>query len=324
MRENDLRKLLARVERGSPLIYPYARDDYALTLLRWAVGAGTTVSALKRSPHAGLLDKPRVKSRLAAIGHGWITPDDLSTPNTADSHPFRVTFGRWIGDAGWKQTSRQGSQLVLQLNFPAAHDRAFRRKVRPKGDHPFRWGCHPVNRSGQETLAWARIDYDPFLAEGLVEEVQSDWVRQAREIATEARTYKGRRQLRRDLALDGVRGSLESVLDYLRHDLAPYAQLWQEATLACALHLLIERFGARRVYYHSWEGGLALKQMGDWAPPRSLYQRLPRRFCLTSSSRGPAFVEGNPDCRRRMRTRDAVGWYRLDASHQEVRREHAA
>ena len=51
--------------------------------------------------------------------------------------------------------------------------------VADDGPGPFEWWSHPVRQDGRHTLAWARMDVDLDAGEALIEEIQSDWIREA-------------------------------------------------------------------------------------------------------------------------------------------------
>jgi hypothetical protein len=76
-------------------------------------------------------------------------------------------------------TSRRGFNLVLQLNFSSRHDEPYRKLVDPDDYRPFELGGHPVAKGALHTLAWSRLDIDLNTGEALIEEIQTDWIREA-------------------------------------------------------------------------------------------------------------------------------------------------
>ncbi|MEM6335100.1 MAG: hypothetical protein AAF752_00940, partial [Bacteroidota bacterium] len=58
-----------------------------------------------------------------------------------------------------------------------------------------------------------------------------------------------------------------------------------------------------RIYFHTDAGGRQLKPMAN--PPRSLYSRLPRRFCFTETETAPTFLRSTRHRRLRQRLRGA-------------------
>jgi hypothetical protein len=92
----------------------------------------------------------------------------------------------------------------------------------------------------------------------------------------------------------------DRALRYLDEVLAPYAQVWDQAMLSATLRFLREELGIRRIWYHGWESGNALKGIEpDSAPPRSLYTRLPRQFCFSETSTFPRMLQRR-QCKRRL------------------------
>ena len=88
----------------------------------------------------------------------------------------RLTLARAI--AGKKLSSRQVGELYVAWKVADAPERkriVENPDVLEAFDDPF----HPVASGGELTLAWSRIDLDLDRGEALVEEIQSDWVRDA-------------------------------------------------------------------------------------------------------------------------------------------------
>ena len=90
----------------------------------------------------------------------------------AGTEDYALTLGLWgeeRASTSWTQTTRAGLNVVVQLNFPAAHDRAYQRYVEPLKD-PFELSFHPIRQNGRHTLAWSRVDIDPERGEALIED----------------------------------------------------------------------------------------------------------------------------------------------------------
>ena len=82
--------------------------------------------------------------------------------------------------------------------------------------------------------------------------------------------------------------------------------------LSAALSLVRNELGVRRVFFHTFETGSRLKRMGACAPPRSLYTKLPRRFCFRPTHSGPLFLHEERDRRlRRQLTDPTTRWFVL-------------
>jgi hypothetical protein len=301
---NDVRAILAHRGFGGPTAFDYYRDRYAICLLEWALRMKShqpmNVRRLKQSPFASLVEKPSLAKALARCGTRAIEADWLRTFDHADGmRRYTLTLGTWgTGNDREMQTSRRGLNMVVQLNFDEAHDRAYQRKVKPqRGAHPIADDWHPIAKN-RNTLAWARIDLDLRTGEALIEEVQSDWVREAARLrddaadALHAAKSGARQQLFSPWAMRGNAKQFES---YDRNYVEPHRKDWHEATLLATIWVIRELLGIRHIYFHTPESGSALKSISSWnAPPRSLYTDLPRRFCFRPFAGLPQFLRGRP------------------------------
>jgi len=312
MESKDVEEIIACLPQGRSLFH-YFKDYYALQLLGWAVGDGTTLERLRRGRFGPLLNKPLVRPLLARCGDGRLTTERVAGQWCEPSLPFLMTLGRWRG-GGWNQTSRPGWNLVLRLNFPLSHDRCFRKSLaKHYGCDDLNFGGHPVLRQGERsyyrhTLAWARLDLDLERGEALIEEIQNDWVREARD---ESRALDRCRRCTNPGRYPGCRARLASI-DYLDRVLAPYAALWDQAMLSATLFFLVEELGIRDIWYHHWETGNALKGLsGRWLPPRSLYTKLPRRFCFNLTDGIPQLLKTRSTRRRLHKARIEPRFHRL-------------
>jgi len=294
-------------------LFHYHKDRYALMLLAWAAGEGCRVDKLRRGSFAPLLDKPLVKQVLSRLGKGEVDGNTLASAWADHCDTFLLTVGRWGGDRHWDQTSRGRYNLVLRVNFNLAHDRAYRKLIKPGMRHPFSYCGHPVLRPGQrdymrETLAWARMDVELDRGEALIEEIQSDWVRRVASLSASSQ----RADVKLLQARWGFGASAEDIRDYAEQVFAPYRPIWDEAMLSAAIGFIRDELGLKRIWYHSWEGGNRMKRIDYAQPPRSLYTRLPRRFCFRPGEEAPGFLAERRDYRRLVRKGGPVSWYRLD------------
>lgn len=296
MDEVTLREILARLPDRQ--VFRYFKDRYALMLLSYACRDGRNLRDMKASKFRGLFDKPLVRSMASRGGAGWQHRAYLAEPQHARSYDFVVTFGAW-GDPDldeseapdWRQVSRPGMNLVLHLNFPLEHDARYSRLIRPGLDDPFVNSDHPHAESPLNTLAWARVDLDFEAGEALIEEVQSDWVRRARD------TYAAAIDVLASGDIDSWYGDAytdaaatpKGAIRYYRDVLLPYVGIWHEAVLAATLRTLVDELGITRIFYHTVEGGEVMKSIPG-EPPRSLYSKLPRRFCFTEQEAVPSFL----------------------------------
>jgi hypothetical protein len=302
---------LLRAEGSAPFFFPYRKDDYALHLLLLGIGGGQSISMLRQGPFRRLLEKPPVRRALAHAANGVLKPRDLESSGE-EREVFLVTLARWGGkrprdwSSSYYQTSRPGQNLVVQLNFPESHDRAYRRLVEPGANHPFASSAHPVRQTEPFTLAWARLDVDLDAGEVLVEEVQCDWVREARSFRTYAEEWLAEGKPAHLPFAWWHTGTAPKILAYLDRILSRYADSWAECMLSAAIAFAYERLGLRRVYFHTFEGGNLMKRMRS-EPPRSLYTELPERFCFRKTTAAPRAFRKDPRVRK-----CAPFWYALD------------
>ena len=87
-----------------------------------------------------------------------------------------------------------------------------------------------------------------------------------------------------------------------------------EAMLAAAIWFLRAGLGIHRVYMHTYEMGWRMKDMW-WGGkgPRSIYSRLPRRFCFRETRHAPWFLRCDKSRRiRRLLARPDACWHMLD------------
>lgn len=310
MRPDDLAELVELLPDEDPFLY--FRDREAPWLLAQRMAGPERVSALRSGPHAALMERPLVKALAARCGDGWLHPGDVATlaePEAAlgartampkhapEPGPraeealtiaagelwryYSVSFTSWgVGeDPAWTQMSRPGGNLVLQLNFPAEHHAVFHRHFGRANRKVFECPHHPIRRDGPITMAWARLDLDPWGAELLIEEVQADWFRLV--------DYSIARLSRR-----GEESRMGAMLQlYRERVLKPLQADWARALMLAVLAFARRDLGVSQVYMHAPETGARLKRIDDTLPPVSLYTRLPKRFGFEPVSAAPGFIE---------------------------------
>ena len=282
---------------GERTLFHYYRDRYSIGLLRHlSRRQPLSVAALKQSPYAPLLQKPRVKNILAATGSKHLDEFQLNRHDfDADQNAFVLTLDTWGSERHsewrWNQTSRPGYNLVLQLNFCRRHDQAYQRLGTL--DCRFNTYGHPVS-SRRNTLAWARIDLDWHSGSALIEEIQSDWIRKVAWLGERVacRLRSGKR-LADETQIYGLNCSLQTTQEYCNFVRQRYSATWAEAMLWAAIAFLREELGLHRIYYHSAESGQLLKNIKDSLPPQSLYTDLPRKFCFRQILEVPEFLLRN-------------------------------
>jgi len=305
--------------------YHYYKDRYALMLLSYQIGQGMKVADIKKSNLNKLLQRPQVKKLLANISNDFVNADALDgywpSDVNDDLQNFVLTLSHWGGEVPrWQQTSRHGYNLVVQLNFSNAHNSLYRDMVKPCNSAALNYYGHPVLRTDgikdmRETLAWARLDIDFDTNEVLIEEIQSDWVREARDMLRDAEEAISCDD--NSIPWWGIEGKTENVIKYVNEVLMPYTKTWDEAMLAATLEFVKNELGIRRVYYHSYESGSILKTI-EGNSPRNLYTRLPKRFCFEETDESPVFLQHDRHFRKAMKKMVKPVWYRLDL--EEVNR----
>ncbi|HEX4826190.1 MAG TPA: hypothetical protein VFV19_17960 [Candidatus Polarisedimenticolaceae bacterium] len=280
----------ASLPRGGTL-FRYFRDRYALQLLAYAAAEGRSLPEMRRGRFGALFQKPSVR-RLFATRERCVDWDLLDSYFPAPTQDYEITLGLWGSDRDWhwNQTSRPGFNVVLQLNFPRAHDRAYRRYIRPGNETPFARGGHPVNEDGLHTMAWARLDIDGKHGEALIEEIQTDWIRDAEEASEAALLFLAEGTFELPWWMDEVGCDSLDLFRYVEHVLGFHRRLWSEATLAASLWFLREHLGIRRIAMHTHASGCKLKRIDRRPPPRSLYENVPRAFCFERVVGAPRFL----------------------------------
>ncbi|MDH5178322.1 MAG: hypothetical protein OEZ39_08965 [Gammaproteobacteria bacterium] len=315
MNKHELDEIIACLPDERTL-FRYFKDRYALMLLDHFVGDGKTIADIRKSGFSVLLDKPVVKSVLAWAGNGCLTHNLIADYWKEEMHHFVLTVDRWgCSRHDYDQTSRDGYNLVLQLNFSNEHDGVYKKLVKPEYEqllnsysHPILdWSVRPFKR---ETLAWARIDLDFSMNEALIEEVQSDWVRQAKELEQDVIRYKAATGKMPEWY--GANGSIDNIMHYCRHVIQPYQKIWDEAVLSAAIDFIRNELGVGAIYFHSADTGSQVKHIRYAKPPRSLYSHLPKRFCFKQTDTAPGFLLKDKKFNRRYRKVKNPEWFVLE------------
>lgn len=311
MDKETVNEIIACLPKGRTFFY-YFKDRYALLLLSHLVGNGKKIAEIRQTPYARLLDKPVIKKVLALAGDGKLSRDLLNLVWDDVAYPFLLTLSTWGHEKGAWQRTRLGCNLVLQLNFSNLHDQLYRRLVKPTAEDTFKCYGHPILRRGErdffrETLAWARIDLDFSTDEALIEEIQSDWIREAEDDLREVLTCDPNKPT--EIIIYGMEGSTQDLQTYFNEVLKPYAQLWDEAMLTATISFIRDELGIRNIFYHSYETGCLIKKC---SPPRSLYTHLPRKFCFQESEQAPSFLQGEKRFHQVVRKIHHPIWYKLE------------
>lgn len=299
---------------GERTLYYYHADQYAVYLLRRLLSKQPkmAIRELRNSRWSSLLKRPLLKSLVAECGNGYLEEGILDNVWPEQAEPFVMTLGRWGGvrTQAWSQTSRPGTNLVLQLNLSTKWCREFEKAVKLSANRFFDCG-HPLSDTRATTLAWARLDIDFGTDEVLVEEIQSDLVRGIVNMYRLAQRAKAK-----GLATFCYRRhELETtlIIAFAVEFLAAFAKNWQEIMLSATLDFVFDELGISLLYYHSFETGNQLKHLHWSKPPRSLYTDLPKRFCFTQTNDAPIFLQQERTLRRKFKKMEKNQWFYMAA-----------
>ena len=313
MKQSQLDEVIACLPKEKTCFY-YHRDRYVLYLLGRLQqhGGMRTIRDVKKSRYAHWLNKPLIKDWLARCGRDDIALAELLHYWPQQSiHNYVLNLAQWGNEQWnpWYQTSRAGLNAVLQLNLPLSHVKNFRDQGVGQVWRYGRWH-HPMSEQ-RITLAWARLDWDWKTGQAMIEEIQSDWLRDYAELNAAAKHAKQEHEDRvwwRNGWLP-----VDVVLDY-QTDIQQHQKTWSEAMLTAALWFLQEELGFKEVFYHAWQTGNALKRLDDeHIPPRSLYSDLPEKFAFERVNKGPLFLESDPKVKKVKKRQDIWQWYRWAA-----------
>lgn len=313
MKHELAREVIACLPHGRTLFH-YSKDDYAFLLLNLLGRQERTIQEIRRSKLGRLLEKPSVKPFLAHCSNGRLTPGDLPA---RQYHPggeaYRLSLDIWGENLeSWRfnQVSRKGVSLVLQLNMPQSHFRRFQKCLVHEDDNPFHYPCHPARNGRNPTLAWCRLDLDLDAREALIEEIQTDYLRDYREAMHLA--YRARRENQAEFNWYGYEFKTNRLIDYWERCFRVHEKTWHEAMLTAALEFLFEEVGVNSLYYHTPESGKFLKRISGTEPPVSLYTSLPKRFCFEPTTEPPYLLKNARCWQRRVRSvRQPLEFFRL-------------
>lgn len=302
MKLNDIEEIIECLPDGRSL-FPYFSGRYALMLLSWVFNGEHTIQEVKLSRYSGLLQKPCVKHALANSGKNTLCTDSLTNTWHEPHEQFLLTLGHWGGtELQLQQTSRIGHNLVLQVNLHDGYGKSLDALLPEELAYWFANYGHPVLERGQreffrQTLGWVRMDIDLNSGEALIEEVQSDWIRCATGLRNRILRHENPEHL--------------FLLHFLELTLYRLYKIWDEALLTAALWFLKEELGVTTIWYHTFATGNTLKRIKD-PPPKSLYSKLPRRFCFKETKDQPEFLLHDKSFRRNLRSVDSPRWFQLE------------
>lgn len=308
-------KLLEEVIACLPLErtqFCYFKDQYAVYLLKQYLmtASSNEIHSIKQSRLKKLLDKPVMKDALKNSGNGKLELEQLENLWSAQTERYVLTLGKWGHKKryDWNQTSRPGANLVLQLNLNNQFDEMFK-TIAGCALNRMATSHHPKSRKRTATLAWARLDMDFTTGELLIEEIQSDLIRDLE--------YTYKRALNTacgsDLHVYWSRNKLDrkKMAAYCEQVIAEQKKIWSEAMMAATLWFVQQELGFSKIYYHTFETGKVMKKINGCAPPRSLYTDLPEKFCFETTKQAPQFIANDSKAKRRLKAVNNPEWFLL-------------
>lgn len=312
--------LMIRQVLPEDMAFPYYADRESPWLLAQLMPDQARVADLRAATFGKLLNRPLVQPLVARCGGALARRDvwavahadramRLPVPGGAGLAGLEAAFAQPWQDFGlsfdawgtaydlWNQTSRKGGNLVIQLGFPSDHADLMGRFAGGKGRKDFEFDMHPIRTTGRPTLAWARVDVDLASGHALIEEVQSDWLRNVRD-EVDYVEYDAPRS--RELA---------QLRAYEAGLLARYGKIWPRAMLLATLMLLRDEFACRTVWMHQPKAGAIYKGIDGVHPPRSLYTSLPKSFCFEPTQAVPPFLQREKRRKlRRLGAKEPLFW----------------
>ena len=308
------REVLACLPKGRTL-YHYTKDDYAFFLLKKWSEKENKIHKLKETGARKLLDKPAIKPYLASCFNGEIDPNGIpSQQYTRHGRSYRLSLDIWGEDHRyWKmnQVSRRGVSLVLQLNLNNQHRTGLSSCMQVGKRNPFRGYGHPVRDGDYPTLSWCRLDIDLDKREVLIEEIQSDLLRDMRTVFLKAKEEKS--EGNSEFQYCGAKFDTARFIRFWNAEFLGHEKTWSEATLSAALWFLIQELGMKMIYYHTFESGNYLKGISYQCPPKSLYTKLPKQFCFEETKEIPALLKTEKQWgQREKRANHALKFFRLE------------
>lgn len=296
-------------------VYHYFKDKYCQFLLQQYITKSIKIQDLKQGPWRHLCQKPTVKTWLSTLGQKHIEPDQIKSMWSQQLHHFTLTLGSWGGDCPeWQQTCRKGYNLVLQMNFTQSHDRRYQRMIAQEQELFSCWG-HPTH-DHKKTMAWARLDISEDFSEVLIEELQNDWLRYAKGIYDKLKTAHDQHRIDNY----GLRHWHMFEAYYLEY-IVPLQKIWDEAMLCATIEYVNQSLGIKHIYLYEHATGIALKNMDEWHPPKSLYSQLPKKFGFQLTQSAPTFIQEDGYAARKLKKIEkqaTTKWYFLNLNKEEL------
>jgi hypothetical protein len=190
-----------------------------------------------------------------------------------------------------------------------SHVRFYERVVN-KEDSPFAWSGHPVS-STRNTLAWSRLDFSEDFSEVLIEEVQTDWLREAKEAFDFLSNPKNENYY-------GIKPNITLFNKYYEALIKPLKSIWDEAILCATLEFLANDIGVKDVYFYDYDTGLKLQSLAfNYGPPKSLYTKLPKKFGFKTVAHAPGFISEDRFSHKKLRRIKSPKWHYLNMKEKK-------
>ncbi len=289
------------------LVYPFYKDRFALDILQHVFKHGTPIRELRSSNFGRLLQKKSAKEVLARCGDGVWNHNTLYDEWSAEMLYFRLTLDEWGTNSKWKknhgynQTSRPGKTLVLQVNFGGDHDEYFYRNIGKSKRDWFSFSVHPIHDK-LNTFGWVRMDIDLERNEVLIEEVQSDWVRELKDMV--------------DPTTGGFSDETTNALRRYNAYIKNYVQSWDEILVGAALWFIIHELGISTIWYHTVQSGNHYKMMPRYSrPPRSVYSKTPEKMGFRKVNEVPQILKDCASLDKLVRKGKTLKFYQLQLNN---------
>ncbi len=313
MKHELAKEVVACLPKGRTLFH-YSKDDYAFLLLHMLSKKENRIHKLRGTSAGKLLQKPSVKAHLASCHDGRIDPAVIPRQqHLREGRAYRLSLDIWGDDVQfWRynQVSRKGVSLVLQLNLNLSHYRNLARCVDLSDHDPFWVVGHPAREGKFPSLGWCRLDFDLESGEALIEEVQTDLLREMRAVARAA--YESREAKESRFEMFGGDFDTERLIAFWEEDFSSHEKTWHEAMLSAALTFLVDEIGMKTIFYHTHESGRLLKGIDGTQPPKSLYTTLPKQFCFERTRTVPHLLTSERGWKRKLRSiRQPLEFFRM-------------
>ncbi|MGB0430876.1 MAG: hypothetical protein ACPGLV_10410 [Bacteroidia bacterium] len=303
---------------SAPIKYYYYKDRYLVqSLLENQNGDTISVATIKNDFDAKLFQKNWFKEQfLQNSGNRKVCKDSLEFYWPKETFEFDIEVSKWGEEPKkhkkdkWLQTTRSGYSLVLRINLSQEHFELYRSWLKPSwyGEGIFNCTCHPVSEK-DITLGWVRLDLDFETDEVLIEELQTDWLRELNKLAKNLRNADVAK-CKQLLMFENIEGSLIDFWKYYNYML-PISKMWDELFISATLWFVKNELQIKKVWMHSYETCSLFKDQQNAMPPRSLYTKLPKKMGFVKTEKAPSFLQNEVYLKRYFRKskRENIKWF---------------